>query len=148
MKQKKETGKKKNYRNKILERRRVARSLGLPRNTPWPVIWAYQEDEERENILNRYLSRNEISDKKKERQKIENELKKIRKAGYAVNRSAFGEKIMAVAVPIMNHDSVSFASVNITIPMARFSKNKIYKKFIPCLVEVGRLISSELGYKH
>ena len=113
-------------------------------NSMGKAILAFLDNHEREKILNRILSRNEISDKEKE--KIENELKKIRKSGYAINKTGFGEGVFAVAVPIMNHEGVAFAGMNISIPMSRISKNKIYREYLPRLIEKGKLISLELGY--
>ena len=34
------------YQQKVQARRRAAKRLDLPANTPWPVIWAAEDEEE------------------------------------------------------------------------------------------------------
>lgn len=116
-------------------------------NSMGRAILAFVGDEEREKILNRILPGNDESNTIMERKKFENELKKIRKSGYAVIRTTgFGGGVFSIAVPIFNHEGVAFASMNISTPVNRVSKNKIYKEYLPRLIEKGKLVSLELGY--
>ena len=42
--QKKKKKRDKGYAQKVQARRRKAKKLGLPSNSPWPVIWAAEDN--------------------------------------------------------------------------------------------------------
>lgn len=43
-------GKNSYYARKLVRRRKESLRLKLPANTPWPVIWAHQEEERAEVV--------------------------------------------------------------------------------------------------
>jgi DNA-binding IclR family transcriptional regulator len=51
-----------------------------------------------------------------------------------------------VAVPLFDYEGAVVAGVNISMLMTRFSKIKIYKEYLPLLIEEGKLISREIGF--
>ncbi|MBN2396372.1 MAG: IclR family transcriptional regulator [Candidatus Atribacteria bacterium] len=78
--------------------------------------------------------------------KLKEHLKEIRKQGYAIS---FEERMMgsaSIAAPIFNHDRRVIASLSISGPINRFTKEKI-SKFTLLIKEGSQKISNSLGYR-
>ena len=110
------------------------------------AILAFQTESDRKAILDRiklikYTSKTIVVKKK-----LLSELTRIKKQGFAENSGEITSDLFGIAVPIINNSGVAVAGVNIVMPKLRFSKEKVYKQYLPYLVETGKLISSELGH--
>lgn len=106
------------------------------------VLLAYSSDEIIETILSSSLKKfteNTITDK----EKLKEELKEIRKRGYAVDREELEEGLVCYAAPIFERNNkYALAGLSVTGPGSR-----IYKKKDELINEVkytARLINSEL----
>ncbi len=75
------------------------------------------------------------------------ELNKIRECGYAKNNSELDENLFAIAVPLLNNNAEAVGGINMVIPMSRVSKDKIYREYLPLLIEKGKQVSTVLGHR-
>jgi DNA-binding IclR family transcriptional regulator len=73
------------------------------------------------------------------------ELKRVREAGYAINRGEWREGVCGVAAPIRDGRGSVIAAIGISGPVDRL-KSRVAKQFAPAVVEVARSISSRLGW--
>jgi IclR family transcriptional regulator, KDG regulon repressor len=73
------------------------------------------------------------------------ELKRVREAGYAINRGEWREGVCGVAAPIRDGRGSVIAAIGISGPVDRL-KSRVVKQFAPAVVEVARSISSRLGW--
>jgi len=78
---------------------------------------------------------------------LEKEIETIRKQKFAISQGEFVLNSASIAVPILNFDNTAIGCLSINMPHFRFSK-KMLTKFAPILIEIGKKISKELGYKN
>ena len=109
------------------------------------AILAFLAEDEREEILNRVSFKRYTSKTIVEKDKLRIELNKIRERGYAENNSELSEDLFAIAVPLLDDIGLAVAGINIVIPITRVSKGKIYKEYLPSLIQKGKRISAALG---
>jgi len=80
------------------------------------------------------------------RQKLVEELKEIRKQGYALDRREIEEDVECIGAPIRNHIGDVIAAISISGP-----RKKIHtpdeKQFVSLVKETAALISSKMGYR-
>ena len=74
------------------------------------------------------------------------QLRTIRHHGYSANKSDIFQDILALAVPILNHQSLPVAGINIVLPRMAPQK-QIKEKYIPQLMKTGKNISPAAGKK-
>jgi len=87
--------------------------------------------------LTRYTGRTIVSPKA-----LRAELRKIRKEGYAVDRSEFYENLFGVAVPLLQEGKV-VGAIGLTDSVKRMN-GKNYRKFARALAEKAAFISRQL----
>lgn len=110
------------------------------------VMLAHLTNQEREKIL----SKTDLYQKTKKtissRKKLEEELKKINKRGYAVDDEEFEEGIRCVASPIFRYDGKVEAAVSVTGLAAQMEKEDLDD--LALLVRgTAEEISTKLGFK-
>lgn len=108
------------------------------------VLLAYQPNE----MIERFFSQpvksytpKTILDKKG----FAEELSKVRKQGYALDREELEIGLFCIASAVRNHLGEVIAAVSISGPGVRLSKPRI-KELIPSVIETGNKISAALGY--
>jgi len=107
------------------------------------AISAYQEDSFVQKIIDNGLvkkARNSID----EPAEFLEELKKIRKKGYAVDDHEYSDDMRCIAVPIFEHGGIVNAGISISGPDSRFTIERLKKLSIP-MKEVSRNLSQKLG---
>jgi IclR family transcriptional regulator, pca regulon regulatory protein len=114
-------------------------------NSIGKVILAFLPGDEQKRILegilfNKYPSRNIIT-----RSGLQEQIQEIRQQGYSANRSELFPDLYALAAPILNHQGMAVAGINVVIPMSRFSQSDLTARYIPCLLETARTVSQALG---
>ncbi|MFC1886170.1 IclR family transcriptional regulator [Thermodesulfobacteriota bacterium] len=109
------------------------------------AILAFLPDEEREDILNRVSFVKYTSTTILRKDQLEIELKNIREKGCAENYGEMTADVFGMAVPLLAGGGRAVAGINIVIPMTRVSKEKIYREYLPSLIEKGKRISKVLG---
>lgn len=80
-----------------------------------------------------------------EKERLEQELRKIRKRGYAVDNMEHEEGVRCVAAPIRNHRGTVFGALSISGPCIRITKRKIPELAVK-VKKVVEQISKELGF--
>ena len=74
-----------------------------------------------------------------------NELQKIRKVGYSMNRGEWRDSVRGVAVPIMDSSGKVIAAVGVFGPAERLSSKKL-DQLAATVKKTGAAISEALGY--
>jgi IclR family transcriptional regulator, KDG regulon repressor len=108
------------------------------------VLLAYQSEERIENFLSPELkpyTQNTILSK----DKLREELRKIRKQGYALDNEELEIGLFCIASPVRNHLGEVIAAVSISGPKVRLGKPRV-RELIPVMVRTGSEISVALGY--
>lgn len=108
------------------------------------ALLAYQPKEKIEKFLSRGVkayTQNTILDKKK----LMEELSKIRKQEYALDKEELEIGLFCIASPVRNHSGEVIAAVSISGPGVRLSKSRL-GELIPLVVQTGSEISAALGY--
>lgn len=93
------------------------------------VILAFCSDEESEGLP----------------EKLREELRDIRLRGYAVTYGERIEGVIGIAAPIRDSTGKAIASLDLTIPRARFEENKL-QEYVVMIKEAAREISLFMGY--
>ena len=109
------------------------------------VLLAFLPEEERKNILEQKelprLTDNTITD----RNKLEKELSKIQKQGFALDQEENEKDVRCIAAPIRNYQGKVIAAISISSPAFRIDE-KVQNNLKVALIETSRKISKRLGY--
>ena len=109
---------------------------------PGKAILAFSAEEVRESVLRGPL-RKFTPRTLATREDLSREIETIREQGYAVNRGEYYDNAhYAAAVPILAQDGLPVAAVC----FYGFRDEESLLKLVPRLLELGRVISSSLGY--
>ncbi len=108
------------------------------------VILASLDDTDRRRILDHLYSANYSGKTYCSKKEFITQLQNIHRLGYSFNRSELFSGILALAVPILNHDGLPVAGFNIVIQRST-PINEIKRKYIPKLIEAGKEISLAFG---
>lgn len=124
----------------------LGKSSPLYRGSSGKVLLAFLSDEEIDEILQKEklipLTPNTITDPIKLKQK----LKEIRLKKYAISLEETHIGTNSVAVPIFDYSGKCVASLGISGPSNRFTKQKILQ-FVPLVKETAKKISFSSGYQ-
>ncbi len=118
----------------------IGREIPLYCTAAGRVMLAYLPENEVEKILQisgmkKYMKKTIV-----DKDKLYEELAKIREKGYAVEKEEFEELINAVGIPILNKENRPVAAVSVVGPIMRFTDEKI-KECIPFLLEKSKEMS-------
>jgi DNA-binding IclR family transcriptional regulator len=109
------------------------------------VLLAHQPENETSRIINQIrlkpVTKNTITSQKK----LLEELKEVRKRGYALDRREREEDVECIGAPIRNHLGNVIAALSISGPQKKINTLQ-EKQFISEVVKAAALISSKLGY--
>ena len=110
------------------------------------AILANLDEEEIEEFfrtvtLERYTP-NTISDA----EELRGHLKRIREQGYVIDEGENEEEVKCVAAPIFDSEGKCVASISISGPVFRISREKMNSEFIPAIKKTVGQISRRMGY--
>ena len=109
------------------------------------VLLAFLPEEERNKILEQKglprLTENTITD----RNKLEKELSKIQKQGFALDQEENEKDVQCIAAPIRNYRGRVIAAVSISGPAFRIDE-KVQNNLKVALIETSKEVSKRLGY--
>jgi DNA-binding IclR family transcriptional regulator len=109
------------------------------------VLLAFLPEEERNKILEQKglprLTENTITD----RNKLEKQLTKIQKQGFALDQEENEKDVRCIAAPIRNYRGRVIAAVSISGPAFRIDE-KVQNNLKVALIETSTKISKRLGY--
>lgn len=109
------------------------------------VLLAHQPNDELSRIVQQIklkpFTRNTISSKKK----LVEELRKIRKQGYALDQKEYEQDVECIGAPIRNHLGNTIAAISISGPQRKINTPQ-EKQFIGHVVKAAAAVSSKMGY--
>jgi len=77
--------------------------------------------------------------------KLRQECKKIRKAGYAINRGEYRTGVIGIAAPIFNGNGTVVGAISTATPITRMTKS-LWNEHVKAVVASADAISRSLGY--
>jgi DNA-binding IclR family transcriptional regulator len=129
---------------KLTTNLRVGSRRPLHANAIGKVILAFLPESEQGRILDHLYSRDYSGNIFCSRGGLMRQLRAIRNHGYSANKSEIFQDILALAVPVLNHQSLPVGGINIVLPRMA-PQEQIKEKYIPQLMKTGRNISLALG---
>lgn len=124
---------------------RIGRRLPLYAGSAGKVFLAFLPEERRNEILNHTDFTPFTSQTITDRERLMEELEKIKSQGFAVSRGEWTSDASGVAAPIFNSSREIVAAITISGPSQRFTDEKILKYSREILVVAGK-ISRTMGY--
>lgn len=122
----------------------IGSAIPIYQGAPGKVMLAYSPDELQEEILAGKLeaaTERSITDP----QRLRNELKRVRKLGYALSFEERVPGISTIAVPIANHTGAVIAALSVSGPSTRVDR----KRLLECLThaaQAAQRVSTSLGF--
>ena len=110
------------------------------------VLLAYQPEEEQMKIIRKIKLLPYTPKTITSRQKLLEELKVVRKQGYALDHREIEEDVECIGAPIRDHRGNVIAALSISGPQKKINTTG-EKQFVSSVVEATALISSKLGYR-
>jgi IclR family acetate operon transcriptional repressor len=122
----------------------IGTAIPIYQGAPGKVMLAHSPTELQEEILAGKLepaTSRSITDP----QRLRNELKRVRRQGYALSFEERVEGISTVAVPIANHTGAVMASLSVSGPSVRVDRKRLLE-FVPHATVAAHRISANLGF--
>lgn len=76
---------------------------------------------------------------------LRKELRRVREAGYAINRGEWRESVCGLAAPIFDVSGNAIAAIGVSGPIERLTHGRL-REFAPLVVSAAREISRALGF--
>jgi IclR family pca regulon transcriptional regulator len=110
-------------------------------------LLAFLLDSELLELLNKIdmkpVTPNTITDK----DKLLDELQKVRESGFSLNNKELEIGLMSMAAPIRDASQRVIAAANIAVPSSRATLEVLRNRFAPKLIDVTTVISESMGYR-
>jgi DNA-binding IclR family transcriptional regulator len=110
------------------------------------VLLAHQPNDELSKIVQQIklkpFTRNSISSKRK----LVEELRKIRKQGYALDQKEYEQDVECIGAPIRDHLGNTIAAISISGPQRKINTPQ-ERQFVNQVIKATSLISSKMGYR-
>ena len=88
-------------------------------------------------------TKNTITDKNK----LYEELEKVKKQGYAVDNEELDSGIICIGVPLRDYTDHIIGGISISAPLIRTTKERLDNIIIPMTIAAAKTISAKLGYE-
>jgi IclR family pca regulon transcriptional regulator len=75
------------------------------------------------------------------------ELKRVRQDGFAINNEELAYGLRSIAAPVMDHDGVAAAAINLAVHSSMVSMEDLVARLSPTLRAAAADISARLGYR-
>ncbi len=109
-------------------------------------LLAYQPEEEQNRILQKIKMPSMTSRTITTKEKLKEELKLVKKQGYALDRREIEEDVECIGAPIFNYLGSVVAALSISGPQRKMGTPR-EKQFIQDVVKAAALISAKMGYR-
>ncbi len=109
------------------------------------TLLAFQPEDEQSRIIQKIRTIPFTSKTITSKPKLIEELRAIRKQGYALDRREIEEDVECIGAPVLNHLGNVIAALSISGPQRKISTPR-EKEFIQDVVRAAALISSKMGY--
>ncbi len=77
---------------------------------------------------------------------LKDELRKVGRNGYAINRGEWRDGVGGIAVPLFNSLDQPVAALGISGPLERLTAKRM-KELVPAVSQCGQAVSASLGYR-
>jgi IclR family pca regulon transcriptional regulator len=81
------------------------------------------------------------------RSALENELKRVRRNGFAINNEELAYGLRSIAAPIFAHDGAALAAINLAVHRTMISVEDLVERLSARLRRAADEISAQLGYR-
>ena len=129
---------------KLTTNLRVGSRRPIHANAIGKAILAFLPERDQRRILDRLSAARSPGGTFYHRNELPKQLREIRRLGYSVNKSGQFQDILALAVPVLNHQGLPVAGINIVLPRMT-PPGQIKRRYLPHLIETGKGISRALG---
>jgi IclR family KDG regulon transcriptional repressor len=109
------------------------------------TLLAFQPEDEQERIIQKIRMNPFTSRTITSKQKLIEELRIVKKQGYALDRREIEEDVECIGAPILNHLGNVIAALSISGPQRKIGTPR-EKQFIHDVVKAAAMISSKMGY--
>lgn len=109
------------------------------------TLLAFQSEDEQARIIQKIRMNPFTSRTITSKQKLIEELRIVKKQGYALDRREIEEDVECIGAPILDHLGSVIAALSISGPQKKIGTPK-EKEFIHNVVKAAALISSKMGY--
>jgi IclR family transcriptional regulator, pca regulon regulatory protein len=111
------------------------------------VLLAFLPDDEREERLARIDPARRGPNTLTSRTALMAELRRVREAGFAVNNEELAYGLRSIAAPILSHQHVAVAAINLAVHSSMVSIDDLGKRLSPALIRTAAEISARLGHR-
>lgn len=108
------------------------------------LVLAYQKEQDLDDILNRITIEKYTENTLIDREKIKEDIKEVRRNGYAIENEEVELGLYTIAVPIFNHRGEIFGTVGVLGPSSRIREKQ--DLIINDLLQYSQKISKDMGY--
>ena len=109
------------------------------------VLLAFQPEAESSRMIKQIKLKPFTANSISSRTKLMDELKKVRRQGYAFDFTESEQGVECIAAPIRNHLGNTIAALSISGPQRKINTPR-EKEFVSSVVKAAALVSSKLGY--
>jgi DNA-binding IclR family transcriptional regulator len=109
------------------------------------VLLAFQPEAESSRMIKQIKLKPFTANTISSRTKLMDELKKVRRQGYAFDFTESEQGVECIAAPIRNHLGNTVAALSISGPQKKINTPR-EKEFVSSVVKAAALVSSKLGY--
>ena len=110
------------------------------------VLLAFQPEDESSRIIRQIKLKSFTPNTISSKRKLMEELRKIRRKGYAFDFKESEQDVECIAAPIRNHLGDTVAALSISGPQRKINTPQ-EKQYIDQVMEATSFISSKMGYK-
>jgi len=110
------------------------------------TLLAFQSEDEQSRIIHKIRMAPITSRTITSKQKLVEELRGIRKQGYALDRREIEEDVECIGAPIRNHIGDVIAAISISGPQKKIG-TPMERQYVSQVTEAAALISSKMGYR-
>ena len=110
------------------------------------TLLAFQSEDEQSRIIHKIRMAPLTSRTITSKQKLVEELRGIRKQGYALDRREIEEDVECIGAPIRNHIGDVIAAISISGPQKKIG-TPMERQYVSQVTEAAALISSKMGYR-
>ena len=110
------------------------------------AMLAHLDDEKINEIMKDFIFKKKTDKTIVSMPALKDELKCIRKNGYAINDEELEKGLIAVAAPIFNHADKVIAAINVSYLTARHPGSEMYESLSVKVIQASKEISRSLGF--
>ncbi|CDQ20024.1 IclR family transcriptional regulator [Halobacillus karajensis] len=129
-----------------VEGSRIGRRATLHSSGVGKVLFAFRTEEEMNQILDGYIFEKRTTNTLTNKEDFLEEIAKIKKQGYAIDKEENEPGISCIAFPIYSYTNKVIAAFSISMPTPQLNDEQL-NRIIPIMEQTAEQISKEMGYR-